>query len=374
MSTYIIRRLLLIFPTLFGITIITFLVMALSPGGIRAAIANREGTLDPKQRAAIRKFYEQKYGLDQPLPVQYLRWVNHVSFIGVKDAGAGWPGSWRFGFKPPDLGESISSRRPVLDLIEESLPVTLLLNVIALPLTMGLSIWSGIIAARNRGGFADVAGGTILLGLWSLPQIWVGILLIGFLASKQTLHWFPDFGLHDIRADEMNFLPTFSSPSTPAGGSSFTGGFQRGYLLDTAWHLVLPLVCLVYGGFAFTSKLTRASMLENLASDFVRTARAKGVGEDQILYQHVLRNSLLPLITVSASLLPGLIGGSIIVESIFAIPGMGKLGVDAVFDKDPEMVLSTTLVASVLTLAGYLLADIAYAVADPRVNFEATNA
>jgi peptide/nickel transport system permease protein len=362
MLTYIIRRILLIFPTLIGITIVTFLVMALSPGGISAAISNREGTVDPKQRAAIRRFYEQKYGLDKPLPVQYLRWVNHVSFVGFKEKGMGWPAGVAFGLKPPDLGESITTRRPVLDMVEESLPITLLLNVIALPLTMALSIWSGIAAAKNRGGAIDVGSGTVLLGLWSLPQIWVGILLIGFLASKQTIRLFPDFGLHDIRADEFNYLPTFA------------GGFHRGYLLDEIWHLILPMVCLTYGSFAYTSKLTRGSMLENLASDFVRTARAKGVDERRIVYRHVLRNSLLPLITVSAALLPGLIGGSIIVENIFSIPGMGKLGVDAVFDKDPEMVLSTTLVASFLGLVGYLLADIAYAVADPRVNFEATNA
>ena len=127
---------------------------------------------------------------------------------------------------------------------------------------------------------------------------------------------------------------------------------------------------LLYAGFAFTSKLTRAASLEYMSSDFVRTARAKGVGERQVLYRHVLRNSLLPLITNSAALIPSLISGSIIVETIFAIPGMGKLGVDAVFDKDKEMVLSIALVAALLGLVSFLLADLAYAMADPRVSFE----
>jgi peptide/nickel transport system permease protein len=360
MTSYVIRRILLIVPTLLGITIVTFLTMALSPGGLQGVIVNQEGSLDPKQRAAIRQFLERKYGLDKPLPVQYLIWLNKVSPISRKDVGVGWPSSWRVGLKMPDLGDSVKARRPVIDMIEESLPVTLLLNFITLPLILGISVWSGILAARKRGGVVDVGGGTALLGLWSIPQIWAGVLLVGYLANKQFLHWFPAAGLHDIRSDEMNFLPAFH------------GGFQRGWLLDTGWHLVLPIICFTYAGFAFMSKLTRGAMLDNIAADFVRTARAKGVPEGIVLYRHVLRNSLLPLITSCASLLPSLISGSIIVESIFAIPGMGKLGVDSVFDKDPEMVLSITLVASLLGLISFLLADILYAIADPRVSFEAS--
>jgi ABC-type dipeptide/oligopeptide/nickel transport system permease component len=358
MASYIIRRLLLLFPTLIGITIVTFLVMACSPGGIKGAIANREGTMDPRQREAIRKFYEKKYGLDKPLPVQYLKWLNKVSPIGVKDPGSGWPGKWAFGFKAPDLGESINARRPVLDLIEESLPITLLLNMVTLPIFLGVSVWSGITAARRRGGLADVGGGTLLLGLFSVPQIWAGVLLVGLLANKENLHLFPASGLHDLRSDDMGFLPRFA------------GGFHRGWLLDTVWHLVLPGICLCYAQFAFTSKLTRSAMLENISSDYVRTARAKGVNESTIIYRHVLRNGLLPLITSFAYILPSLIGGSIVVENIFSLPGMGKLTVDAVFDKDPEMVLSGALVAGFLGLVSFLLADIAYAIADPRVSFE----
>jgi ABC-type dipeptide/oligopeptide/nickel transport system permease component len=358
MQTYILRRLLLIIPTLLGITLVTFCVMAFSPGGMTAILANREGGLDPRARAAIHAFYIKKYGLDKPLPTQYLLWLNNVSPLGVKDAGKGWPAPWRFGFKTPDLGESIITHRPVLDLIEQGLPITLLLESISTVLILLISVWAGIAAARRRGGVADVAGGTFLLGLWSVPTIWAGVLLIGYLANKNMLHWFPTSGLHDLRADEMNFLPTFA------------GGFQRGWLLDTAWHLVLPVVCFTYGGFAFTAKIMRGAMLENLNLDFIRTARAKGVPERVILYRHALRNSLIPLITTYAGLLPGLIGGAVIVEEIFSIPGMGKLTVDAVFDKDPQMVLSVTLVAGVLGLVSYLAADILYVIADPRVSFE----
>ncbi|UCE88617.1 MAG: ABC transporter permease, partial [Pseudomonadota bacterium] len=148
------------------------------------------------------------------------------------------------------------------------------------------------------------------------------------------------------------------------------GEFVRGFLLDRLWHLALPVLCLSYGGFAFLSKLARTSVLENLLADYARTARAKGVSERDVLWRHVFRNSLLPLITVAASLLPGLLGGSVIVESIFSIEGMGKLAVEAVKGRDRELVLSITLISGLLTLAGYLLADLCYAIADPRVSYD----
>ena len=148
------------------------------------------------------------------------------------------------------------------------------------------------------------------------------------------------------------------------------GDFVRGFLVDRIWHLILPVVCLTYGSFAFMTKLTRTAVLENLLSDYARTARAKGVSDRDVLWRHVFRNSLLPLITVSAALLPGLLSGSVIVESIFSIDGMGKLGVEAVKAKDRELVLSLTLVSGLLTLLGYLIADIFYAIVDPRVSYD----
>jgi peptide/nickel transport system permease protein len=148
------------------------------------------------------------------------------------------------------------------------------------------------------------------------------------------------------------------------------GEWLRGFLLDRVWHLVLPVVCLSYGGFAGLAKLTRTAVLENLLSDYARTARAKGLAESAVLWKHVFRNSLLPLITVAASLLPSLLAGSVIVESIFSIEGMGKLAVEAVQTRDRELVLSITLIGGILTLLGYLLADFLYALADPRVSYD----
>jgi ABC-type dipeptide/oligopeptide/nickel transport system permease component len=367
MASYILRRLMLLFPTLIGMTVVTFLVMALSPGGIGGALLAQEGTMRPEERKAVEAYLNERYGLDKPLYRQYLRWLNKVSPVGVKKAGEGYPHSWYFGFKEPDFGESFVRRQPVGQLISDALPVTLLLNGLALPIVYILSIWMGIVSAKHRGKMLDVSMGTTLIVLWSIPQILMGVLLVGYLANDKYLHWFPSNGLHtfssgnaaELTADQMAFLPRFAG-----------GVWQRGWLLDSAWHLVMPVFCLVYTQFAVLTKLCRGSVLDNITADYARTARAKGIRAKDVLYHHVFRNSLLPLITYAAEILPALIGGSIIVETIFGIDGMGKLVVDAVFQKDPELVLSETLVVSFLTLISYLLVDILYAVADPRVSYE----
>jgi peptide/nickel transport system permease protein len=151
---------------------------------------------------------------------------------------------------------------------------------------------------------------------------------------------------------------------------SIDGEFRPGYLLDSLWHLALPVFCISYGTVAYYSKLTRTALLETLSSDFVRTARAKGLPERIVLYRHALRNSLIPLITVAAAFLPLLITGSIVVETIFSINGMGRLVIESLFANDRELFLSTSVIILVLQLTGYLLADIAYVIADPRVSYE----
>ena len=190
-------------------------------------------------------------------------------------------------------------------------------------------------------------------------MIWVGTLCIVFLSSKEYLDWFPTSGLHSLESDSWTFLPS-------VGGD----GLERGYLLDMLWHLFLPLLCLSYSSLAFLSKLTRTSVLENLQSDYARTARAKGASEASVLWNHVFRNSLLPLITITAGIIPGLLVGSVVVETIFSIDGMGRLVVDSVMVRDREVVLSITLITSILTLISYLIVDICYAIADPRVSYE----
>jgi peptide/nickel transport system permease protein len=358
MLNYILRRLLLMIPTLFGMTALVFFIMAMAPGGIGgAALAAAGGNVRGAEAARIRAYYEKRYHIKSPLAVQYARWINEISPLGFREDDAG--NFTTFGFKVPSLGESMERHRPVGDLIAESLPLTLLLNVISIPLIYVLGILAGIRAARSRGGAFDSIVGASQLATWSLPTIWVGVMLIGFLASAQYIRAFPAAGLNEMAASQMAFLPRF----TPHG-------WERGWLFDLGWHLVLPVVCLSYGGSAFLTKLVRGSVLENLGADYARTARAKGLAENVVLYRHVFRNSLLALITVAAAILPSLLSGSVIVETIFSIPGMGQLGVEGARFQDREVVLAVTLIGGVISLASTLLRDILYAAADPRVGYD----
>lgn len=267
-------------------------------------------------------------------------------------------------FKAPDFGESIQGRQ-VSDLLAQRLPVTLLLNLITVPLIYLVAIVSGLYTARYKGSWFDIGTGGLFIALWSVPVIWMGTMFLELFANEQLADrlyggWhFPTGGLHDLQADTMPFFPRLGSD-----------GFVAGYLLDTAWHLVLPVVCLTYTGFAVLSKVMRGSILESLSADYVRTARAKGVTERDVLWRHAFRNSILPLITMAASIIPALFVGSVVVESLFSIEGMGKLVVEAAFAKDKEVVLATTLIAAILKLSSELLRDICYAIADPRVTYE----
>ncbi len=362
MLNYVIRRLLLMIPTLLGMTLVVFMIMAMSPGGIGGSLLNDLGEMDSQQARMMREYHDRRYGLDSPPIVQYLRWLNQVSPVGFEmvrdDTGGMAFGPFRL-LKWPDLGESLAKGRPVLDLYAEALPVTLLLNLLTIPFSYLFAIALGVYAARHRGRWFDVSSGVLMLGLWSLPVIMVAVLLIGFLANRDYLEWFPPAGLSSLEATNMAFLPRWVG-----------GEWERGWLLDRLWHLVLPVVCLLYGSFAFLMKLMRSSLLENLSADYVRTARAKGLGERQVLWGHAFRNSLLPLITILAGVLPSLLGGSVIVEKVFSLPGMGKLAVDAIFARDREVVMAGALIAGLLSLLCILIADLLYAIADPRVSYE----
>lgn len=459
MHIYVLRRLLLMVPTLLGITLVVFSVMAASPGGISAQSLVEGQNLEPEAKKALEDYYNRRYGLDQPAPLQYLRWLNNVSPIGFELEADGSYGGFSL-TKGSDLGDSFRYGRPVGGLIAERVPITILLNVLSIPIIYVIAIAIGVHAATHRGQSFDVNSSLVMLALWSVPTMLAGVLLIGFLASDQYWHWFPTAGLSDREALDMAFMPHWSDGGdllllfvTAAGGGMLfvlashylqrswrsvfaalvgaglgasmasalpdagpgaalflivllgalgylTGGtgfaalrtsllgltgvfigiglaahwadgdFTRGFLLDRLWHLALPIICLSYGGFAFLAKLTRTAVLENLLADYARTARAKGVAEREVLWRHVFRNSLLPLITVSAGLLPGLLAGSVIVETLFSIDGMGKLAVEAVKGRDRELVLSITLIGGVLTLIGYLIADLCYAIADPRISYD----
>jgi peptide/nickel transport system permease protein len=234
-------------------------------------------------------------------------------------------------------------------LFAERIPVTLTLNVIAEFFIFLIAIPVGLAGAQHRGRMFDRGSTLVLLILWSVPEILAGTLLLGYLArGGQGVHWFPVGGLHGAAAETMGWAA---------------------YLTDTLWHATLPVACMVYGGLAYLAKLGRASLLENLRADYVRTARSKGLSERRVVYHHALRNSLLPMITTMVMILPALIGGSVIVEKIFSIQGMGLLMVDAAKAYDLSVIMTGTLIYGFLTLLAVLVGDVLYAWADPRVRY-----
>lgn len=255
----------------------------------------------------------------------------------------------------PDLGTAFSVQQPVSTLIKRYLPVTLLINLIAFPIIYLVAIPSGMLAALRRGTWVDLGLGGVFVALYSIPVVLAGVLTLGFLATPEYLAFFPAGGLHDKQADTFTYLPS-------AGG--------RGFLLDTLWHVALPVVCIVYTGFAVLSKQTRAAMLENLNADYVRTAKAKGVANRDVVFAHVLRNSLLPLITMFVTIFPAMLTGSVVVERIFSVPGMGYLLLDAIYQRDRELILGNATIIAVVNLSALLLADILYAFADPRITYK----
>jgi ABC-type dipeptide/oligopeptide/nickel transport system permease component len=348
--TYILRRLLLMVPTLIGMSLLLFVVVRFAPGISARGMEGKGGGMSGDQdRRAMQEALEKRLRMrddeGKPIspPMQYLLWLG--------DTVRG------------DLGKSIQYNKDVSELIIERLPVTLTLNVISAFLVYLIAIPGGMLAAARRGRWFDSAWSLVTLALYSLPVIWIGSMMLGLLANAQFkdgfdlgfvrinlgLPWFPVAGLHDTRTDRMTSLQ---------------------YLGDYFWHVTLPIICLTYGGFAYLSKQMRASVLENLALDYARTARAKGLKGSTVLWRHVFRNSLLPLITIASTILPAMLGGSVIVEQIFSIQGMGQLTYTATFGRDLPVIQGVAFVASLLTLISLLIADICYTFADPRVSYE----
>jgi peptide/nickel transport system permease protein len=272
----------------------------------------------------------------------------------------------------PDFGTAFSRSQPVMGLIMAALPVTLLLNFIAFPIIYSIAIPSGMLAAWKRGTPLDTGLGTLYILLYSFPTLLAGILCIMFLANKQYLGWFPASDLHSNASGDFRFLPGMVGRESFDGAGNLVTArvWQPGWLGDLVWHVCLPVVCLVYTGFAVLSKQTRAAMLDNFSADYVRTAKAKGVSARDVVLKHVFRNSLLPLITIFVTIFPAMLAGSVVVERVFNIHGMGWLIVEATTLRDRELLLADTLMVAVVSLLALLLADILYAFADPRIAYD----
>jgi peptide/nickel transport system permease protein len=320
MTTFVVRRLLLSLVLLFFISVISFFIVTLTPGS-----PYPWGELNPKVSEEVKRVFREKFHLDRPLHEQY-------AFI-MRDL---FTGNLR----------SIKDERPVLEKIAERLPATLVLNFGALALSLSFGLMLGVYGARHAGRAPDVITSIAAFIFIALPGFWVS-----YLVAIALVNWaaVPILGTHTI-------------------GVAFANGAQ--VFLDRWWHVMMPASILAIGGIAVQSRFIRASMIETLREDYIRTARAKGLDENTVFFRHALRNSIRPLITGIGMLLPALIGGAVIIENIFAYPGMGRLGYEAVLERDYPTLVALNFVTAALVLLGNLLADLLYAVVDPRVRLE----
>ena len=319
MGSYLIRRLLYTLITLFGISVISWVIITQAPGSPIAL------TLDPKVSPKIIEQMEKNYDLDKPVTQQYFLWLKRL-FTGNL-----------YSFK---------DGRPVLDKIGERIWNTLLLNLIAVLIIFSLAIPLGIFSAKRQYTFMDNLGTFgAYLGI-SIPSFWLAYLLI---LATVKLFGYPVLGMRSFVIE------------------GFTG-FES--VMDRLWHLLLPSIILAIGGIAALSRYTRSSMLEVIRQDYIRTAKAKGLPEETVYYKHALRNALLPIITLFGFLIPGLIGGSIIMETVFAWPGIGRLAYQAVLSRDYPVVMTINTITAVLVLIGNFVADLLYGIADPRIRYQ----
>jgi peptide/nickel transport system permease protein len=308
-------------PVLFGITIISFAVMYAAPGDP----VSLHTDLNPNINEEAIKRIRAHYGLDQPVYVQYLKWVKNMLML--------------------DFGRSFAAdNRPVIDKILERIPVTLLINVLSLILIMMVAIPIGVMSAVKQDTVFDKATTVFVFLGFAMPTFWLALLLMMLFGVK--LEWLPISGLRSLDYAHMS-LPQ--------------------QILDIAKHLILPVFVSAFGGLAGMSRYMRSNMLEVIRQDYITTARAKGLDERTVIYKHALRNALLPVITILGLSVPGLIGGGVIFETIFAIPGMGQLFYQSVMMRDYPTIMGILVIGAVLTLVGNFLADLMYSVADPRI-------
>lgn len=319
MWRYLIRRVIQSFFLLIGISLVCFILIHLAPGGLEARFEGNK-SVTPEMLNRLR----EQYGLNDPLPIQYLKWLWNASH--------------------GDLGRSYDSLRPVTDEILRVIPNTLLLLTLGIVLGW-LGVPLGIFVARRRGKFADNLMRVLTVAGSAVPHWWLGLLVLLWASSFTNATGIKIIPLPGYNPDANNFLYTL-------------------------WQLILPSLLIALTGWLRYSRLTRSQVLDVLSQDYIRTARAKGLSESEINNRHVLRNALLPLITAFGDVLPALFGGSIIFENIFAIPGMGKLSFDALNAGDYPISIGVLMFSTALVITGVLLSDLLYVVVDPRVKYD----
>ncbi len=316
-------------PTLFGITLISFFIIHLAPGKPTDILTELNPKITPEAREKLEKYY----GLDKPIIVQYGMWLKRI----VKF----------------DFGESFSTdRRPVMEkiwdtkqpLLERRLFITFMLNLLSMFIILIIAIPIGILSATHQYSLYDKITTVIVFIGFAMPSFWLALLLMMLFGIH--LDWLPISGLKSMNYDSLPLL---------------------GKIWDRVRHLILPVFVSAFTGLAADSRFMRSSMLEVIRQDYVTAARAKGLPETKVIYRHALKNALLPIITLMGLSVPGLIGGSVIFENIFGIPGMGQLFYMSVMTRDYPLVMGILTIGAILTLSGNLLADIGYMFADPRI-------
>ena len=333
MLKYLVKRVLWMIPLLIGISLISFFIMHLAPGDI----TNNEAAFNPKASEESRQKLRELYNLDKPVIVQYGLWMKRMVKLDFGNSFASHqkPVFWQTTDKDGNVTKGM---------IQEALPITLLINVLGLIITLSLAIPLGILAARKYQGWQDKSITLFNFIGFSIPSFWLSLLLMYWLGVANN--WLPISGLHSLNYESFD---------------------TWGKLKDSISHLFLPVVIPSVTGLAGITLFVKNGMLDVFQQDYITTARAKGLDEHKVVYTHALRNALLPLITIIGLSIPGLIGGSVIAETIFAIPGMGKLFFDSVTSRDFPVIMGVLTIGSALTLIGNLIADLAYAWADPRV-------
>ncbi|MCL5062484.1 MAG: ABC transporter permease [Nitrospirae bacterium] len=320
MLSYIFKRLLLMIPLIFGITLITFTVIHLAPGGP----VEVETEMSLKASAQARENLKRLYGLDKPLHIQYIDWLTR--FIKL------------------DFGKSFVDGKKVFDKIKERIPVTLTINLLSLLIIMLIAIPIGVLSATKQYSLFDKLTTVFVFVGFSTPTFWLALILMII------------FGV------SLGLLPISGIQSIDVSGMS-----KIDRILDWIKHLILPVGLSAFGGIAGLSRYSRSSMLEVIRQDYIRTAKAKGLKESGVIIHHALRNALMPVVTILGLSVPGLIGGSVIFETIFAIPGMGQLFYSSAMSRDYPTIMGILVIGAVLTLIGNLIADVSYALVDPRI-------
>lgn len=340
MGSYLLRRTIQGIPTFFGVTVIAFLLMITAPGDPIALI-----TFGPQSNPEMANTLRRQLGLDQPPLNQYIYWLIGNDWVKMDIDGDGEGDTYgeRQGLLRGDLGDSIRQRQPVMDLIVERIPATLLLTFSALIVGYGMGVLLGVIAALNHRGMGDQIVRIISVIGNAVPAFWLGLILIIVLSVNANL--LPMSGMRDISS---------------RGGTN---------ILETLRHMVMPVGVLSLATIAFVSRFVRTELLEVMEQDYIRTARAKGLGERLVWVRHALKNSLIPVATFIGPALGNLLSGAVIIEQVFGWPGMGRLVVNAVFQRDYPIVMGSVVIASVMFIVGVLISDMLYAWLDPRIRF-----